>query len=120
MIRTGLTVLAVCMFAACATPSNVVNRVLSTFDNNTEYSVEENDSGFSITVYYSRLEVVESTEAAKACKQQLAAVAWTYAKNKQKEIEPITEQQIKISMDRSVVKGRTSCQADAVVSWKKP
>ena len=120
MIRTAFIVLAFCICAGCATPPNVVNRVLSTFDNNTEYSVDENDSGFSITVHYSRFEVVESTDAAKACKQQLAAVAWTYSKNKQKEIEPITEQQIKISMDRTVLKGRTYCQADAVINWKKP
>lgn len=82
--------------------------------------MEENDGGFSVTVYYSTFEIVESTDAAKACRQQLAAVAWTYAKNKQREIEPISAQQIKISMDRTVLKGRTSCQADAVVRWKKP
>ncbi len=110
---------AVCIFAACASPDTVIKRALSPFDNDTEYSIEENDSGFSITVYYSRFEIVESTDVAKACKQQLAAVATTYARDKQREIEPISEQQIKTSMDRTRLKGRTSCQADAVVSWKK-
>jgi hypothetical protein len=120
MIRAGLIVLAVCMFAACATPVSNTNPQLSTYDKHTEYSIEENDNGFSIRVYYSRYELVESTDVAKACKQQLAAIAWTYAENKRRAIEPITEQQIRISMDRTALKASTSCQADAVVSWKKP
>jgi len=120
MIRTALIVLAVCIFAACATPASHTNEALSTYDKHTEYSIEENDNGFSIRVYYSRYELVESTDVARACKQQLAAIAWTYAENKRRAIEPITEQQIRISMDRTVIKADTSCQADAVISWKKP
>jgi hypothetical protein len=108
------------MFAACATPAGHTNEALSTYDKHTEYSIEENDNGFSIRVYYSRHELVESTDVAKACKQRLAAIAWTYAENKRRAIEPITEQQIKISMDRTVIKADTSCQADAVISWKRP
>jgi hypothetical protein len=48
MIRTGLIVLAVCMFAACATPAGHTNEALSTYDKHAEYSIEDNDNGFSI------------------------------------------------------------------------
>ncbi len=101
-----------CFLAGCATPISHTNIPLSTYDRDTEYAVEDREDGFSITVYYSRYQFIpESSAVATACKNQLTAIAWEYAENKGKEIEPINEQRIRISMGRNGLTGITSCQA---------
>jgi hypothetical protein len=107
------------ILAGCATPVSHTNTPLSTYDKDTEYSIEPNENGFSITVYYSRYQFIpESDAVATACKSQLTAIAWEYAESKGKEIDPINEQRIRISMGRNGLSGITSCQAGAVAKWK--
>lgn len=107
------------LLAACATPVSHSNIPLSTYDKDTEYGVEPSVDGFAITVYYSRYQFLpESSALAVACKSQLTSIAWEHADNKGKEIEPINEQRIRISMGRNGFSGITSCQANATVKWK--
>ena len=108
------------ILAACATPVSHTNIPLSTYDKDTEYGIEERADGFAITVFYSRYQFIpESVAVATACKSQLTAIAWEYSDNAGKEIEPVNEQRIRISMGRNGLTGITSCQAVAVVKWKR-
>lgn len=120
-MRKTFPVALICWFlAACATPVSHTNVPLSTYDKDTEYALEEREDGFSITVYYSRFQFIpESAAVATACKSQLTAIAWEYSENKGREIEPINEQRIRISMGRNGLTGITSCQAHAIAKWKK-
>ena len=103
----------------CATPVSHTNMPLSTYDKDTEYGVEESDGGFGITVYYSRYQFIpESDAVATACKSQVTAIAWEHAETSGKEIEPVNEQRIRLSMGRNGFSGITSCQANVVVKWK--
>ncbi len=109
-----------CFLVACATPARYTNVPLSIYDRDTKYAIEERENGFSITVYYSRYQFVpESSAVATACRSQLTAIAWEYSDNKGKEIEPINEQRIRISMGRNGLTGITSCQANTIAQWKK-
>lgn len=120
MRKTFALVFIFLLSAGCATPVSHTNIPLSTYDRDTEYAIEEREDGFTITVYYSRYQFIpESTAVATACKGQLTAIAWEYAENKGKEIEPINEQRIRISMGRNGLPGITSCQAHAIANWKK-
>lgn len=113
-----LIVLSVLM-SGCATPVSHTNIPLSTYDKDTEYGVQETNDGFSITVYYSRYQFIpESDAVATACKSQLTAIAYEYAENNGREIEPINEQRIRISMGRNGLSGITSCQANGIVKYK--
>ncbi|HFQ4990033.1 TPA: hypothetical protein ACGUVV_004964 [Vibrio vulnificus] len=104
----------------CATPVSHTNIPLSTYDKDTEYGIEEREDGFGITVYYSRYQFIpESDSLAEACKSQLTAIAWDHADNVGREIEPLNEQRIRISMGRNGLTGVTSCQANGVVKWAK-
>jgi hypothetical protein len=113
------SMLAICLvMLGCATPVGLTNIPLSTYDSNTEYGIQDNDSGFSITVFYARYQFIpESNAVATACKSQLTAIAYEHADNVDKEIKPINEQRIRISMGRNGLSGITSCQANAVVEW---
>jgi len=96
------------------------NAPFQTYDRDTEYSIEETEDGFTVTVYYSRYQFwPESPAVATACKSQLTAIAWDQSEKKGKAIEPINEQRIRISMGRNILTGITSCQAHAIVKWKK-
>jgi hypothetical protein len=116
-----LTILLLSTFlAACATPVSHTNIPLSTYDKDTEYGIENRTDGFGITVYYSRYQFIpESDAVATACKSVLTSIAWEVAEEKGKQIDPINEQRIRISMGRNGLSGITSCQSFAVAKWKQ-
>lgn len=112
--------LATTILPGCATPVSHTNVPLSTYDRDTEYAVEDRDGGFSITVYYSRYQFFPESDAlAVACKSALTSIAWEVAERRSREIVPINEQRIRISMGRNGLSGITSCQAFAIAEWKK-
>ena len=107
------------ILAGCATPVGHKNVPMSTYDKDTEYNITPNENGFDITVYYSRYQFIpESDAVATACKSQLTAIAWEHSDQAGREIEPINEQRIRISMGRNGFSGITSCQAVAKAEWK--
>ncbi|EKO3833989.1 hypothetical protein NTH52_005016 [Vibrio harveyi] len=120
MKKLLLGLLLTSSLVGCATPVSHTNIPLSTYDKDTEYGIEEREDGFGITVYYSRYQFIPESDAlAEACKSQLTAIAWDHADNVSREIEPLNEQRIRISMGRNGLTGVTSCQANGVVKWAK-
>lgn len=107
------------LLTGCAAPVSHTNVPMSTYDKDTEYSIVDRENGFGITVFYNRYQFVpESDAVATACKQQLTSIAWEHADLVGKEINPINEQRIKISMGRNGFSGITSCQATTVATFK--
>lgn len=114
-----LAILVTTLFIGCATATRHSDIPLSTYDKDTKYGIEERQDGFVIELYYSRYQFIpESDAVATACKSQLTAIAWEHADKVGREIEPVNEQRIRISMGRNGVTGITSCRANAVVKWK--
>jgi hypothetical protein len=108
------------MICGCATPVSQTVEPMTRYDKDTEFAVEERPAGFWLTVYYSRYQFIpESDAVATACKSTLTSLAWELAEKRGKQIEPINEQRIRISMGRNGLSGITSCQANTVVSWKR-
>lgn len=108
------------ILSGCATPVSHSNVPVSTYDKDTEYAIEDNPTGFGITVYYSRYQFMpESDAVATACKSMLTSIAWEVADKKGKKIEPVNEQRIRISMGRNGLFGITSCQAYAPITYIK-
>lgn len=119
-MRAFIILCVIFLFSGCATPVSHTNIPLATYDRDTEYGIDDRPDGFGITVYYSRYQFIpESSAVATACKSALTSIAWEVAEKKGKEIEPINEQRIRISMGRNGLSGITSCQAFAVVKWKQ-
>lgn len=118
-MKVIIPILVALTVTGCATPVSHTNIPLSTYDKDTEYGIEKQSDGYAVTIYYSRYQFVPESEAiATACKSQLTAIAWEHSDKEGKEIEPINEQRIRISMGRNGLTGVTSCQANAVVKWK--
>lgn len=114
-----LFLVLVFIISGCATPVSHTNIPLATYDKDTEYGIEERPDGFGITVYYSRYQFIpESDAVAVACKSSLTSIAWEVSEKKGRQIEPINEQLIRISMGRNAISGITSCQAFTAVKWK--
>lgn len=122
-LKNRLSLSLLVMLAAlsgCATPVSHTNSPLATYDKDTEYAVEERQDGFGLTVYYSRYQFIpESSAVATACKSAVTSLAWEIAEKKGKSIDPVNEQRIRISMGRNGFTGITSCQATAIVDWKR-
>lgn len=117
-MRVLFVLLSLLLLASCATPVSHTNLPLSTYDKDTEYAIENRDNGFAITVFYSRYQFIPESDAiSTACKSQLTSIAWEYADNLGKKINPINEQRIRISMGRNGLTGITSCQANAIAEW---
>jgi uncharacterized lipoprotein len=106
--------------AGCATPEIYTETPMIQLDKNTQYAVVERPDGFDLTVAYSRYQFIpESAAVATACRAALTSTAWEIAKKRGKEIQPVNEQRIKISMGRNGLAGITSCSATVPVEWKQ-
>ncbi len=119
LVALGGVVLAACLLAGCATPAGYTGAPMTLYDRDTEYAVENRDDGFVITIYYSRYQFIpESSAVATACKSALTSLAHEVADRRGRQIEPIDEQRIRLSMGRNGFTGITSCSAQAVAKWR--
>jgi len=106
------------LLAACAAPIQYSSALFQPYDQHTEYSIEERESGFTITVHYSRYQFIpESDVVGRACTTQLTVIAHEVAEKRGREIAPINPQRIKISMGRNGLTGITSCAANAPAEY---
>jgi len=104
---------------SCAAPMSFSDMPLSRYDKNTEYGIKDRTDGFDIAVLYSKYELIPASDAvAMACKSSLTSIAWEVSEKKGRQIAPINEQTIKISMGRNGLSGMTSCRAFATAKWK--
>lgn len=110
---------ALLILGGCATPVEHTSKPMLEIDKNTGYSVDDREGGFDLVVSYSRYQFIpESSAVATACKAALTSTAWEVAKQRGKEIAPVNEQRIKLSMGRNGLTGITSCSAAVPVEWK--
>lgn len=120
MVRIFCAVFILFLIAGCAKPASYTDIPLTSYDHNTRYGIEDREDGFTIEVLYARYQFIPESDAlAAACKSQLTAIAWDVAEQKGREIEPINEQRIRMSMGRNGLSGMTSCRASAVVKYKE-
>lgn len=118
-MRMILTAAFVLLLVGCATPAKQSDIPLKAYDKTTKYGIEERPEGFAISIYYSRYQFIpESDAVATACKQALTSIAWEEAEKQGREIQPINEQSIRLSMGRNGLSGITSCTAYATARWK--
>lgn len=108
------------LIGSCATPMRQTDVQMIPYDRDTKYSVTPRESGFAITIYYSRYQFIpESSAVAVACKSALTSIAYEHAEKQGKRIQPINEQRIRISMGRNGFTGITSCSATAITEWEQ-
>ena len=105
--------------SACTTPADVTKPLSTASDKNAEFTLNDTPSGFAIEARYSRYQFVPETDALlTACRSIVMARADEEAKRRSREIEPIAEQDIRVSTGRNIINGRTSCRAFVEARWK--
>ena len=106
---------------ACATPIRYAEGEYVKYDKTTKYNIEEHDDGFTLSILYSRYQLIpESDAAAAAGKGALMAIAYEIGESKSKQIEPVNEQRIKSSMGRNGFTGITSWSGSVRCFYKTP
>jgi hypothetical protein len=106
--------------AACTTPADVTKPIDAGKGNAAKVEVKDTQTGFTVYVRYSRYQFIpETSSVLTACRSLVTARAFEEAKDRGREIEPINEQEIRVSAGRNGVLGLTSCRAFADARWKK-
>ncbi len=115
----AVVILALCGFSGCATPVGYTSQPLQRHDRDTTYRIDDHDSGFTITVYYSRYQFIPESDAVNAAgRSALLSIAYDISESRGRPIEPINEQRIKISMGRNGFSGTTSWSGTVKVFYK--
>ncbi|CAN5237940.1 hypothetical protein BH10PSE15_BH10PSE15_04750 [soil metagenome] len=112
--------LALCLaLAACTHPADVSRPLTEISDKNAKFTVLDTTAGFSVEVRYSRYQFFpESSAVLTACRSLVIARVNDEAKKRGREIDPIDEQNIRVSNGRNEITGRTSCRAFAEATFK--
>ncbi len=101
--------------SACATPVRYTDPPLGSYDNTTDYRIDDQDGGFTVTIYYSRYQFIpESAAVAVACKSALTAIAHEIVGKRGKVVRPINER-TRCRRDENGFTGITSCSATVPV-----
>ena len=105
--------------AACTHPADVSRPLTEVGDKNAHFQLVEAPTGFTVEVRYSRYQMIPETSALLvACRQLVMARAYDEAKRRNKQIEPLNEQTVRVSAGRNGVTGRTACRAFVEARWQ--
>jgi hypothetical protein len=118
-ITAALAALTLFAIGGCTQPADVTKPIAAGQHNDAKVEVKDTPTGFSVYVRYNRYQFIpESSALLVACRSLATARAYEEAKNRNREIEPINEQAIRVSTGRNGVLGLTFCRAFAEAKWK--
>lgn len=93
---------------------------MSTYDADTEYTVEYVPDGFTLMVNYRYPGfTVRSSTAQTACKAALSSVANSLSERRQRQIEPLDDRLVKLTTRRNWSGTMATCSATAPIAWKR-
>lgn len=77
--KMKLTAITACalLLTACTTPVAYTDKPMEQYDKNTNYTVEDNPGGFTVSIYYSRYQFIPESEAVRLGTISLAAALST-------------------------------------------
>lgn len=111
---------AVLALSACTTAADVSKPIEAGKGQDAKVKVIDTADGFNVDVRYSRYQMIpESSAVLVACRSIVTARAYEEAKTRDRDIEPINEQTIRVSTGRNGILGLTSCRAFLEAKWSK-
>lgn len=115
----GAALACATLVSACTTPADVSKPMTADNNNNAKFDIKNTASGFTVDLKYSRYQFVPAPDAVLVeCRLLTAARAYDEAKTKGREIQPINDQDIRVSTGRNIIGGRTTCRAFVEARWK--
>jgi hypothetical protein len=110
---------AFALLSSCTTPADVSKPLSAGGDKNAKFEIKDTASGFTVDLRYSRYQFVPEADALLvACRSIATTRAYEEAKNRGREIQPINEQTLRVSVGRNIINARTTCRAFVEASWK--
>lgn len=120
MKPTILAVGAVLALGACTTPADVSMPIGTGQNADAVVTVEDTARGFTVDVTYRRYQMIPETSAVlTTCRSTAMARVAEEARNRGREIQPLSEQDVRVSTGRNGLLGFTSCRAFAEAIWKQ-
>lgn len=114
-----LWVSAILALTACTHPADVSRPPTEVGDKNAHFRLADTPAGFTVELRYSRYQFVpEAGALLTACRSLVLSRAYDEAKRRERAIEPINEQAVRVSTGRNIVNARTACRAFAEARWK--
>ena len=107
------------LLSACTTPADVSQPLTAGNNENAKFEIKNTATGFTVDLQYSRYQFVPAPDALLAeCRSIVTSRAYDEAKSKEREIQQIGEQEIRVSAGRNILNGRTTCRAFVEAIWK--
>lgn len=117
--HSGYLVAASLALVGCTTAADVSKPISAGQGYDAKVKIADTPTGFTVEVRYSRYQMIpESSALLVACRSLATNRAYEEAKSRSREIEPISEQAIRISTGRNGILGLTTCRAFAEALWK--
>ena len=92
-------VVSILVIMGCATAPRYTDLPYERYDKNTEYAISDESDGFTVFVYHSLFQYFPNEgPVQETAKQNAMAIAYEYADENDREIQPLNEQRIKISV----------------------
>jgi hypothetical protein len=116
----ALALSATLALAACTTPADVSKPIGAGKGNDAKVVVSDTPAGFNVDVKYSRYQMIPETSAVlTVCRSTAIARVAEEAKSRGRKVEPLAEQNVRVSSGRNGILGLTSCRAFAEATWKR-
>lgn len=82
--------------------------------------VADTATGFTVDVTYRRYQMIPETNAVlTTCRSTAISRVAEEARNRGREIQPLAEQDVRVSTGRNGLLGFTNCRAFAEATWKR-
>lgn len=114
-----IPLLCLAALSACTTPADVSKPLTAGGDKNAKFDIKDTANGFTVDLRYSRYQFVPEADALLvACRSIATTRAYEEAKSRGREIQPINEQTLRVSVGRNIINARTACRAFVEAVWK--
>ncbi|WP_288287796.1 hypothetical protein [uncultured Sphingobium sp.] len=118
-MRKMTPLLCLALVSACTTPADVSKPLTAGGDKNAKFAIKDTATGFTVDLRYSRYQFVPEADALLvACRSIATTRAYEEAKSRGRDIQPINEQTLRVSVGRNIINGRTACRAFVEAVWK--
>ena len=116
-----LAAVAALSVGACARPpSPYTQSWLKPLDNDTQYALNERSGGFELIIRHEHYQYRQEEDAILAtCERTFAAAAQVLAERRNHSIGPRSVQDLKMSTDRNLFTGISTCNAIATVNYAR-
>lgn len=110
MKRLVFLMVLILLVGGCFSAKSLTTQPLTKYDEHTQYRIDDNQDGFTVTVYYSRYQFfTERYDIIAEVEEIVRGIALAHAEEDGKQIKPIDTSKAIMSWGRKPMPGITTC-----------